>query len=331
MTVKYKNDFEKKKQFLLEHEDFFLKVISLRFSLTHQHLTKYKTILNWWYIVSNESINWTSEIMDEFKDLIFVPDDPFPEINTNESLPWSIEFIARYEDLWHWELLIQNKSVMNVPEIKKYFHNQLKPYIEEYSGHYNNQYDYIKMTFIEELEEKANNLRRYKEWQLQSIEEIDTTKDIDWLRLSQNEVLPWSAELIEKYVDKWDWSELIHNKSIPWSLELMKQFEDRIDWTVNLPNEDGETNLIGNSISANHAIEWDAEILSVFKKKLNNHDISISQCAKWDIDLLIQFSDFWEYVILSLNELVWNKVFPEFNNEDHLNSILDMILRKRNN
>lgn len=37
MTVTYKNDFEKKKQFLLEQEEFFLKVISLRFGFPHKN------------------------------------------------------------------------------------------------------------------------------------------------------------------------------------------------------------------------------------------------------------------------------------------------------
>lgn len=328
MTVTYKNDFEKKKQFLLEQEEFFLKVISLRFSLTHQQLTKYKTILNWWSIVSNESIKWTTEIMDEFKEMIFVPDDPYPQINCNESLPWSIEFIARYEDSWSWELLIQNKSVMNVPEIRKYFHHRLSPYLEEYEGRSKGLYQRAIM-ILDEL----NGM--YEELQLKSAEEIDNTNNINWFRLSQNEVLPWSAELIEKYVDKWDWSVLIHNKSIPWSLKLMKQFEDKIIWSNDLANdltdEDGDTIMDTGSISANFDIEWDAETLSTFKNKLNSHYISINSSTKWDIDFLTQFSDFWNYNALSLNKVIWHKVFPEFKNEEHLNPLLDIILEKRNN
>src|SRR5690606_4239133 len=154
-------------------------------------------------------------------------------------------------------------------------------------------------------------------------------------RLSQNKVLPWSAELIEKYVDKWDWTVLIHNKSIPWSLKLMKQFEDKIIWSNDLANdltdEDGDTIMYKGSISANFDIEWDAETLSTIKNKLNSHYISINSSTKWDIDFLTQFSDFWDYYALSLNKEVWDKVFPEFNNEEHLNLLLEMILRKRNN
>ena len=332
MQIDLPSDFEKKKQFLLAHEEFFLNGISLLFYLSHQQLTKYKSILPWGYIVSNHTIKWNAEMVEEFKNEIFIEDDFLNGINSNDSMPWSIEFIERYENVWNWELLAQNDNVMGNPEIRNHFYNRLYPYFEEHGKdifNEKNQPKDISEYFINNCERDLNFFGNIKEWQFQTVDEIIKAKNIDWLRLSQNSLLPWSAELIEKFIDKWDWSRLGTNESIPWSLKLMKQFEDRIDWTIDLPDSDGGTVISGKGISANLSIEWDSEILSTFITKLNKWDISISEFAKWDIDLLIQFSDFWEYFYLSLNKIVWRNVFSEFNNEDYLNPLLNIILEKR--
>jgi hypothetical protein len=324
------SDFEKKKRFLLKHEDLFLKGVSIWFRLTHRQLTKYQTILNWDYVIESRQIDWNSEIIDEFKERIFDKDDPFPKININVSLPWSVEFVARYEDLWCWELLAQNKALMSIPAIRRRFSDRLYPYIGTYEDYDSESEDSDERTFAEELEIELNSLNSHKEWQFQTVEEIEQDKNIDWLRLSQNAVLPWSAELIERYKDKWDWTWLGQNEYIPWSVELMKQFEEYLDWSKDVVNEDGNLELGTRSISSNGGIAWDAEILSAFIDKLNTWDISISQCAKWDIDLLIQFSDFWAQDFLAGNKLIWYKVFSEFNTEAHLNSLLDIVLKKKN-
>jgi len=99
------------------------------------------------------------------------------------------------------------------------------------------------------------------------------------------------------------------NTSIPWNLKFLKKFEDKIDWTKNLTNESGVTTFEMKNISANRSIEWDTKLLSTFIKKLNKCHISISYCAKWNIDLLNQFEDFWDYDTLTLNKLVWDKIF----------------------
>jgi hypothetical protein len=321
-------DFEKKKQFLLEHEDYFIESISGRHKFSHQQLTKYESILFWYYVVANQYINWTTEIMDEFKDRIFEDDDPLPRINFNESLPWSIEFIERYEHLWNWFYLAQNDMVMGNPEIRKRFYSYLYKYIADYEDMYKSPYNDEGKSEADIIEQKLSELDSDIESQLRSSEEIDSTKNINWRRLSMNEVLPWSAELIEKYKDKWDWEWLSTNESIPWNLEWLKRFEDRIDWSVNLTETEDEISFGLGSISGNFSIEWDAEILSTYLPRLNKCLISNSHNAKWDIDMLIQFADFWVYTDLALNSAVWEKVFPEFDSEEQIIAMLDIILER---
>lgn len=319
---------EKEKQFLLTNEEFFIKGICIWFELTHEQLKKYKSILSWNYIVSNHKIKWNTAIIDEFKDDIFQSNDSFAEFNCNDALPWSIDFIQRYEDLWDWNLLAQNPCVMGNLEIRNHFYNRLYPFIEEYGESCLDSSKSFGERYCDILDSDSESFKKHKELQFQHSSEILKAKTIDWRLLSLNTLLPWSEELIEKYIDSWHWSELSTNESVPWDLKLIKTFEHKIDWTKDITDNNGVTRLNGTSISNNMSIEWDSILLSTFSTKLNNWDISISDRAKWNIDLLIQFTDFWEYGTLSLNKIVWSKVFHQFETEEYLMPLLDFVLEK---
>ena len=194
MSTEYISDFEKKKKFLLAHEDFFLNGTSIFFNLSHEQLAKYKTILKWHFIDSNMSIKWNTDIIDEFKQELFLDTYIFPSFNINASLPWSIEFIERYKSLWCWELLAQNEIVMGNADIRNHFCNQLYPYMSEYlqsSTRILNGLNHKGQTYGEEIENDCLSLlKNHKELQFQHPIEIDDAECIDWFYLSQNEMLP---------------------------------------------------------------------------------------------------------------------------------------------
>ena len=334
--------FEKKKQFLLKQEFYFLMNVSLRTKLSHQQLKKYKPILVWWNIESNVLINWNTDILDEFKDIFFDANIEYPEINYNESLPWSIEFIERYKDLWRWLMLIDNPTVMKIPGIKEHFSEQFLPYVEDYPEVFIPGFE--KQYWVDPIE-----------WQYESIKEISNFDFIDWRLLSHNKrlfwsqelieqyqyklvwsalssnpTLPWSVAFIEKYGYRWDWTNLSGNEGVPWTIGLIKKYENKFNWWKHDKNNDNGT-PIGIGISANQGIKWDKEILSTYINKLNPLDISFSRSAKWDIDLLTQFADFWDYQTLASNKIVWDNVFPEFNNAETIDNLLDIILERRIN
>src|SRR3546814_18296119 len=48
--------------------------------------------------------------------------------------------------------------------------------------------------------------------------------------LSKNPALPWSLELIDRYVDRWDWRQVSSNRGLPWSIEILEKFEKRLEW-----------------------------------------------------------------------------------------------------
>src|SRR5690554_365683 len=56
-----------------------------------------------------------------------------------------------------------------------------------------------------------------------------------WHLLSQNESLPWSENLIERFKDKWYWGDnlirgLSKSEALPWSESFIEKFEDKWDW-----------------------------------------------------------------------------------------------------
>ena len=353
--MKKQNNFEKKKQFLLKHENYYLWHISLSFKFTHQQLIKYKMILAWSAIEDNHSIDWNTDIIDDFKDIFFDKDYIFQDINLNKSLPWSIDFINHYKDLWTWELLLQNDSELFTPEIIKYFAKQFLPYAKDFPWIMN----YINDT----KNESASEMYSYEtdwdprtspiEWQYKSEEEIENAEFIDWKQLSHNEFLPWSTSLIEKYERKirwfaisrnssipwskallekyenrWDWSALSANEGVHWTLELIKKYEYKFDWDANKSDLINGKVIFHQNFSKNSGIEWESELLSTYIDKLDGSEISWSKFAKWDIDLLIQFEDFWDYQALATNKIVWDKVFSESINEETIISLLDIILER---
>lgn len=329
MTNKLVNDFEKKKQFFLSNENFFLQTVSIRFPFNQKQLTKYKNILCWNNVVLNEKIKWNTDIIDEFKEQIFTTNTSLADFHFNDALPWGIEFIERYEGLWDWYLLAQNSSVMDNLEIRNHFYKNLYPYIEEFGESCDDSSKSFGERCLDVFDNDIEHLEKHKELQFQHPNEIIVAESIDWFRLSQNTLLPWSAELIGTHIDKWDWSCLGINESVPWDFKLIKTFEHKIDWTLDIFNADDSITHSMTSISGNMSIEWDSLLIKTFLHKLNKFDISISESAKWDIDLLIQFQEFWDYDTLAFNRIVWNKVFSEFNAEEHIIPLLDLKLKKQ--
>ena len=45
--------------------------------------------------------------------------------------------------------------------------------------------------------------------------------------LSANRALRWTAELIQRFADRWDWDVLSDNAALPWGLDLIERFADR--------------------------------------------------------------------------------------------------------
>lgn len=251
----------------------------------------------------------------------------------DETLPRSIDFIERYENLWDWSLLAGNNVVISNGTIRNYFHDQLSPYFEnnlEAALNRSMGLNGSEETFAEEIEVNDHFFRTHRELQFQHSDEIEKATSIDWRILSRNTLLPWSQEIIERHIHRWNWPELCINESIKWDYKLMKHFEHNIDW--HLPFVDNETEFITNDligINSNLHIEWDIEMLSEFSHRLDPFNTTMSRKTNWNFELLVKFYEFWDPDCLPGNKRLWDTVFHEFQKDQELFQLLDVVLEKK--
>ncbi|MCP9756449.1 hypothetical protein EGI26_14890 [Lacihabitans sp. CCS-44] len=326
--------FEQKKSFILAHPELIIKKASIYHPFSQEDLRKYRSILDWEGVVDNTNILWLEAIIDEFKQEVFFDKKYYRnKLHTNEALPWSIPFIERYQDLWRWEELAENEVVTQDKKMRRYFSSKLRPHINLKDERWRKEYN--AKSFGQQIAEMMEDcdflsFANKKEHHIIDPAEIETFVDIDWDRLSSNDLLPWSAALIEKYESKWNWEYLIWNDAVKWDFDLLKKYEDRIPWIVDFENSPGEfVRTASLGVSGREYIEWDVEMLRYFEEKLDFEFISKNKATSWSLDLLLAFEPKWSYEELSMNPKLWKSAFPEFDNECQTVELLDAILGDR--
>ena len=95
-----------------------------------------------------------------------------------------------------------------------------------------------ELPWTEQLLEKYKDKVDWKEistnrnivWTVPMIEKFKRHIDWDCLSGSDNDHL-FTAELLERYKDRWNWQELSRNSSLPITDRLLEQFADLWDWS----------------------------------------------------------------------------------------------------
>jgi len=297
------NDFDKKNWFLINQPKYLIKRMSKNFPFTWSQLRKYKNILEW------------------------------KSVSNNMQIEWSIDIIGEFKEYWGWKHFVFNEKVIGNASIRNYFQSQLEPYLTEQDisdmidknfgfGEYNKD-AFTQNTLYYNVECST----KFKERLFQSVDEIESAKNINWSELSGNLLLPWSIELIEKYKDKWNWWSLCKNEMIPWNEKMIAHFIDKIIWGkwVKL---DFNCKRLYEGLSNNKAIKWNSKLINHYHDCLEFREVSRSPAALWNINLLLEFQNFWCYGTLPLNNTLWNKVFFEFDDAEMVNN-LDIIFKNK--
>lgn len=172
---------------------------------TTQQLTRKKSEVDWNIVSSNESMIWTTELLELFSDRInwsklsaihpkndglenhlfswnnlkqFQHRWDWAVLSANESLPWSFELIDQFLCRWDWEQMLE-------------------------------MFIQIESPFLLEM------VDRYGA-QLSTLPEGKW--DTIWFVLSENDTIQWTTELLEKYKYKIDWQVLSDRTHRPISL-----------------------------------------------------------------------------------------------------------------
>jgi len=145
---------------------------------------------------------------------------------------------------------------------------------------------------------------------------IEYEDNIDWIFLSGNKSLDWSADLIRHFEEKWNWELLSCHLDFPWSKDIIMTFKDRWDWSA---------------LSENTALPWNEDLLNTFKDLWSHSSLDdnmalpwssnfikrylklqpewrslkcINDAIPWTDALIREFEDFWDWRKLSLCESI---------------------------
>jgi|GEM_PF-5689129 len=208
-------------------------------------LDRYAHELDWSSLTYNQHIHWDETMIGRYE-RFFKPFEqkssefsisPWKGISSNSNVPWSTDFIESYK--------------------KRLFLRPYGLYWKELSGNETlpwNEEDLLTR-YEKDLNWKAIGLNKGISWTESQFERFQ--HHLPWQNellsvdnISGNENLPWSAEFIHRYHDKWNWWALSRNEGINLTPELIEEFKPhlvelqlllnkRAPWTMNfiLTNE----------------------------------------------------------------------------------------------
>jgi hypothetical protein len=107
-----------------------------------------------------------------------------PGISRNSVLPWSIDFIRKYENQWFWEGLTQNSSL---------------PWNKELIEAFIDKWDWEALSYMDF-------------WTIELI--LQFSGHLNWSVLSDNESLDWNLDFLKKFEANWDYNRMYTNESI---------------------------------------------------------------------------------------------------------------------
>lgn len=292
-----------------------------------EFIGKYENYIDFEGLSANPDVPWSEELLTKFDGRW-----NWPGLSMNKGLPWSEEFIARYEDLIDWESLITFNY--NIPWsaslVEKYFHK----FDHREDGNFSiNGLLYSNVEIIEKFGDflcwGSIGSNPYLPWFEENL--LERWKDrLHWVSLIQNQTLmkdpqfyenildkciakpkkafyvlslvptlPWSISYIDRFIDYWEWSFLSSNWGLPWSMELIDYYLDKWDWGDYIRTKEGSvsgmTGLINNST------------------------------IPWDIDWILKYEKFIDIESLSLQPMIWDKVFKPHMDEKMVDTIFQMI------
>ncbi len=273
-------DIEKYERFILRNSDYFIAMYSLRMVIPIEKLRKYKEILNWYYVGSNNFIQWNEEKFEEFNTYLIEYSNEF---FIDDYLTWSFELLNKYKSRLNWANLIQNDKIIQNLEICKTFKPELSKALESICPCFmsDEEKDLILNFSSEKFADYVLKKKRFCyvntfENLFTKETDIESIKHINWKKLSLNDNLPWSLEFIEKYKDKLDWETMSLKECLPWSPDFIEKYALRWDW---------------HYLSNNSAITWDNFLIDKYKDKIDWTELSKNTGIDFTIDFFHKYKN----------------------------------------
>lgn len=270
-----------------------------------------------WIAQKTELLNIHPELLEEFKETLW-----WDYISGNEYMIWSEDLIDKFINYWNWEILSANEAIAWTPVLKE-------KYKEKYNPKYC-QYGYPERWINKK---QTNSLFNFNiddsdSKSLYSPEELVKRIKLNPPgRLSSDERVPWSLEIIEKYEHEWNWDSLSTNQKLPWSEELIDKYLDKWDFGTDLGEIEGYQSFTFG-LSYNPGLPWSIELLRKYESKWDWKSLTQLDEIPWSLEILEMFEDKWHWDRIIWNETMWQKVFYPNLDEEIIGSLLTIINRK---
>ncbi|MBL0200346.1 MAG: hypothetical protein IPP81_09250 [Chitinophagaceae bacterium] len=287
-----------------------------------EFILHFKDKWNLHWLLLNQSINFTQDLfitLNLFKERISIVNGialwteefilkhmhsfKWFFLNENPHLPWSQDLIEKLKPImldrlpvmlflnkgmpWSIELIEKYLSKDLIEDERGYWsglsYNESLPWNEDLVARYETNWDWEMLSGNNKVGFNLNQIEKYKDKLLWK------RKHVNFGCLSDNTSLDWSEELIDKYIDKWDWEGLAENEGIFWTDKMIEKYKDRLNYQL---------------LFRSPSLPWSFDFLKKY----------ISECkSAWGLD---EHSE-------KCREIVWDKVFAKYIDEEYVVSVLD--------
>lgn len=248
---------------------------------------------NWRLLSGNRSLPWSIDLIEKY-----INKWDFREFYyNNSSLPWSAELLEKFKKYWNWDKLSRFKCLPWTVELISEFEEDWNWAYLSTNKNINWKVDFYQ---LDDLFGDAAEWIRYSDdiGQPKKIVARGHYGRLDWVGLSENPALPWSADLIEKHANRWSWEELSSNPMLPWSIEFIKKYEDKLNW---------------NKLSENPMLPWSVVLIETYEDMWTWRNLSRNSALPWSIELIKKYEDRWDWLEISnLKCTLWNYYFLNF-------------------
>ena len=244
------------------------------YPLTESIIDKHKETIYWGALSSNENFIWTESFIKSYHDK-FSWNSGFPR---NPSLPWSTDFI--FKNLGKFE---------SREEISG---NTGMPWSYEFINHFKYIWNWHWLVMNESIQ-----------WTEKMFVDFNLFGH-NLSRLNGNNL--WTEEFILKFKDKFNWSHLCYNPYLPWSEKLIEVLKPT--WKASERRTNKWSVSAWKGLSENEGVPWSKEFIKKYlpiplikPNGLYWEGLSRNETLPWKENLLEEFSDKWDWLILSGN------------------------------
>ena len=290
--------------FFLRHQEFAMNLICGNYAFSEEELHKYQQIINWGFISGNESIRWTVDLVNKYKNQLDM------ETFSMESPAFAdINFLEEIKEVIPWEGSNSGLFLSSSIAMSKYV-----PWSQELIWKYRKSLNFDHLSYNEYLPWSEKLIDRFKSrW--------------DWEGVGANNGVPWTLHLVNKYLDRLDLSSnwVLYNLCYTSHTDLIEEYHPYLNWRIicqnpNLPwieenlMDRWKEHLNWNGLSYNKTLHkkpdffednlelWMTDPVHFF------NGFSRIPTIQWSSQFIDRYIDFWDWEWLCQNEGVsWNE------------------------